>query len=220
MTTKKSELLDAYLRLDTAAISDALDALGLPAGQGGFSPLWGTPRVTGFAVTVQLEPFKPGPAGAHIGTTAVAEAGDTDLIVVNNSGRTDVSCWGGLLSLGAQLKGVRGVVADGVCRDINEARDIGFPIFAKGSTPATARGRLRQRSTGEPVSLGQVSVMAGDLVFADETGVVVVPAGHVVEVLAKAQAVSQREAGIAADLRAGAPLHEAMHDARLAGTSN
>ena len=220
MNSSKSTLLAAFLQLDSAAVSDALDALGLPPGQGGFAPVWGTPKIAGFAVTVQLEPHRPGPSGAHIGATAVAEATDTDLIVVNNSGRTDVSCWGGLLSLGAQLNGVRGVVADGVCRDVNEARELGFPVFSKGSIPATARGRLRQRSTGEPVALGKVTVNPGDLVFADETGVVVVPAEHLNEVLEKAQAVSQREAAIAADLRAGVPLHEAMRDARLAGTNH
>lgn len=53
------------------------------------------------------------------------------------------------------LKGVRGVVADGACRDVNEVRELGFPVFAKGRIPATARSRLQQRSTGEPVQLAR-----------------------------------------------------------------
>jgi regulator of RNase E activity RraA len=175
--------------------------------------------MVGFAVTVQLEPHVPGPSGAHIGADAVAGASNTDVIVVANDGRTDVSCWGGLLSLGASLNGVRGVVADGACKDVNEAREIGFPVFAKGRIPATARGRLQQRSTGEAVRIGHVTVAPGDLIFADETGVVVVPQAHVDEVLEKATAVARREQAIAADLRAGIPLNEAMRDARLAGTT-
>ena len=59
----------------------------------------------------------------------------------------------------------------------------------------------------------------GDLIFADETGVVVVPQAHIGEVLEIATAVAGREQAIAADLRAGVPLHEAMRDARLAGTT-
>lgn len=216
--TSKELLLTAYEALDSAAVSDALDALGLAPGQAGFLPVWGHPKIVGFAVTVQLEPFVPGPSGAHIGTTAVAGATSTDVIVVANEGRTDVSCWGGLLSLGAMLKGVRGVVADGACRDVNEAREFGFPVFAKGRIPATARGRLQQRSTGEPVQLGKVTVTPGDLIFADETGVVV-PRINAEEVLEKAQAVAGREQAIAAALRSGVPLHEAMRDARLAGTT-
>ncbi|MGX6745716.1 RraA family protein [Streptomyces xantholiticus] len=50
-----------------------------------------------------------------------------------------MSCWGGILSLGASIRGVRGVVADGVCRDVAEARELGFPVFSRGSIPATAR---------------------------------------------------------------------------------
>ncbi|SDX49331.1 Regulator of RNase E activity RraA [Arthrobacter sp. cf158] len=217
--TSQTTLLEHYSALDSAAVSDALDALGLPPGQAGFLPVWGTPKIVGFAVTVQLEPYVPGPSGAHIGATAVSAANDTNVIVVANDGRTDVSCWGGLLSLGAALNGVRGVVADGASRDVHEAREMGFPVFAKGRIPATARGRLQQRSTGEPVQLGEVTVTPGDLVLADETGVVVVPATHIDEVLERAQGVVAREQAIAADLRAGVALHEAMRDARLAGTT-
>jgi regulator of RNase E activity RraA len=217
--TSNELLLTPYEALDAAAVSDAVDALGLAPGQAGFLPVWGHPKIVGIAATVQLEPYVPGPSGAHIGTMAVAAATSTDVIVVANEGRTDVSCWGGLLSLGAMLKGVRGVVADGACRDVNEAREIGFPVFAKGRIPATARGRLQQRSTGEPVRLGNVTVTPGDLIFADETGVVVVPRANAEEVLEKAQAIMGREQAIAADLRSGVPLHEAMRDARLAGTT-
>ena len=216
--TSKELILTAYEALDSAAVSDALDALGLAPGQAGFLPVWGHPKIVGFAVTVQLEPYVP-PSGAHICTTAVAGATDADVIVVANDGRTDVSCWGGLLSLGAMLKGARGVVADGACRDVNEAREMGFPVFAKGRIPATARGRLQQLSTGEPVPFGNVTVTAGDLIFADETGVVVVPRINAEEVLETAQAIAAREQAVAADLRSGVPLHEAMRDARLAGTT-
>jgi regulator of RNase E activity RraA len=219
VTSPPETILSSFEQLDSAAVSDALDALGLPPGQGGFLPVWGHPKTVGFAVTVQLEPRTPGPAGPHIGTGAVATATPEDVIVVANDGRTDVSCWGGLLSLGASLKGVRGVVADGACRDVGEARELGFPVFSRGRIPATARGRLQQRSTGEPVRLGQVTVHPGDLVFADETGVAVVPRAHLEDVLEKAQGVAGRERAIAADLQAGIPLHEAMHDARLAGTT-
>ncbi|WP_226967135.1 RraA family protein [Streptomyces phaeolivaceus] len=99
-----------------------------------------------------------GPAGAHIATTAVERADDRSVIVVDNQGRTDVSCWGGILSLGAARRGVRGVVADGVCRDVEEAREPAFPVFARGSVPATARGRPQQRSTGEPVTVAGLTV--------------------------------------------------------------
>src|SRR5215831_14109155 len=138
-------LLTQFTALDTATVSDALDACGLPPGQGGLRPMWGRPTVAGFAVTVELEPLSGEHAGAHILTGVIAEAGPDDVIVIANGGRTDVSSWGG-------------IVTDGACRDVGQAREIGFPVFARAQVPVTARGRLRQRSTGEPIQLGDVTV--------------------------------------------------------------
>jgi hypothetical protein len=98
MTQDADALLDGFARLDSAAVSDALDDLRLLSGLGGFSPQWGRPKLVGLAATVQLEPYVPGPSGAHIASTAVARSGPRHVIVVANEGRTDVSCWGGLLS--------------------------------------------------------------------------------------------------------------------------
>jgi regulator of RNase E activity RraA len=210
-------LLARLESVDCAAVSDALDALGLPAGVGGIRPVWGPAAIVGFAVTVALGPRGEGPAGAHIATTAIEAAGHDSVIVVDNQGRRDVSCWGGILSLGAALRGVRGVIADGVCRDVAEARDLGFPVFACGTIPATARGRLEQRSTGDPVNVAGLTVCNGDIVMADETGVVAIPRDRGEEVAALAEAIVARERAIADDLRSGASLSHVMHDARLAG---
>jgi regulator of RNase E activity RraA len=203
------ELLDGFATLDSCAVSDALDLLGLPAGLGALRPMWGRPFVVGFAVTVQVEPYEPGPAGPHIAAAAVAQAGPDDVIVIANDGRTDVSCWGGLLSLGAQLRGVRAAVVDGACRDVSEAEALGFPVYAKASVPATARGRLQQRSSGEPIVVCGIIVEPGDVVVADTTGVALVPRARAVEVLMLATGVQERERAIAADLRAGVPLLQA-----------
>ena len=216
MTTPS--LLDRYAAVDSAAVSDALDQLGLAPGVGGIRPVWGPASIVGFAVTVGLEPRADGPAGAHIATTAIETSDSDSVIVVDNQGRTDVSCWGGILSLGATQRGARGVVVDGVCRDVAEARELGFPVFSRGAIPATARGRLQERTTGEPVTLAGLTVRQGDVVVADETGLVVVPRDRAEEVARLATAIVARERAIAQEVRTGARLSHAMHDARLAGT--
>ena len=215
-----SSLLRQFAAVDSAAVSDALDRLGLPSGIGGIRPICGAAAIVGFAVTVGLEPHDGRPAGAHIATTAIESANSENVIVVDNQGRTDVSCWGGILSLGAAQRGVLGVVADGVCRDVAEARDLGFPVFSRGAVPATARGRLQQRSTGEAVSIGGLKVRPGDVVLADETGIVVVPRDRAEEIVGIATAIVTRERAIADEVRGGSPLSEAMHDARLSGEEN
>jgi regulator of RNase E activity RraA len=216
--TADADLLEQYAALDTATVSDALDICGLPPGQGGLPPMWGRPRITGFAATVELEPLNGDHAGAHILTDAITQAGPENVIVIANGGRTDVSCWGGIVSVGAALRSIRGVVADGACRDAGQARELGFPVFARAQVPVTARGRLRQKSAGAPVRLGRVPVKPGDVVMADESGVAVIPRERAAEVLAAARDVRAREEQIEAEVRAGVPLPEAMRDARLAGT--
>ena len=219
-------LLAQFTQLDTATVSDALDACGLPPGQGGLRPMWGRPKVAGFAVTVELEPLSGQPGaqpgkehgGAHILTGAIAGAGPDDVIVVANGGRTDVSSWGGIVSVGAAVRSVRGVITDGACRDVGQARELGFPVFARAQVPVTARGRLRQKSAGEPIVIGEVTVRPGDVVMADEGGVVSVPRERAAEVLDAAQRLAARESAIEAEVRAGVPLPQAMRDARLAGT--
>ena len=219
-------LLAQFTQLDTATVSDALEACGLPPGQGGLRPMWGRPKVAGFAVTVELEPLsgrqgaQPSTehGGAHILTGAIAGAGPDDVIVVANAGRTDVSSWGGIVSVGAAVRSVQGVITDGACRDVGQARDLSFPVFARAQVPVTARGRLRQKSAGEPVLVGEVTVRPGDVVMADEGGVVVIPRERAAEVLDAAQRLAGRESAIEAEVRAGVPLPQAMRDARLAGT--
>lgn len=216
--TVDAALLAQFEALDTAAVSDALDGCGLAPGQGGLRPMWDSPRVAGFAVTAELEPLSGEHRGAHILTEAVERAGGHDVLVVANGGRVDVSSWGGILSVGATVRSVRGVITDGGCRDVEQARTLGFPVFARGQVPVTARGRLRQKSTGEPIRVGDVTVHPGDVVLADAGGVVVVPRARAAEVLQAAQRIADREARIEAEVRAGVPLPKAMRDARLAGT--
>ena len=219
--TAEAALLTQFTALDTAALSDALDACGLPPGEGGLRPMWGRPKVAGFARTVELEPLTGEGGergGSHILTSAIAEAGPTDVIVVANRGRTDVSSWGGIVSVGAAVRGVRGVVTDGACRDVGQARELGFPVYARAQVPVTARGRLRQKSSGEPVVIGGVTVAPGDVVLADEGGVVVVPRARAADVLEAARLIADREAAIETEVRSGVALPDAMRDARLAGT--
>jgi regulator of RNase E activity RraA len=217
VTLSGPQLLAAFAALTSTSVSDALDALELPPGVAGLHPMWSCPKVVGFAATVTLEPGTGAPGDAHLGTTAVAAAGSDQVMVIAIGGRTEMSCWGGLLSLGAAQRGVRGAIVDGACRDVDEARGLGFPVYARASTPVTGRGRVRQRCAGEPVTLAGVTVSPGDVVVADETGIVAVPRARAEEVLAAATAITERERAIADDVRGGIPLPVAMRDARLAG---
>jgi regulator of RNase E activity RraA len=122
----------------------------------------------------------------------------------------EAGCWGGLLTLAARAKSVVGVIAEGCVRDIDEARAAGFPIFARGLTARTARGRIVEKATGARVSIGDVEVSQGDYVIADRSGVAFVSAADIDAVLGAAEAIAGREANMASALRGGAPAGQVL----------
>ena len=107
-------------RLDACAVSDALDRLGLTGVVSQVPQQSGAGRIAGAAVTLRVG-VGDSPAGPprHLGTTAIEASSSDHVIVIEQRSGLDAGCWGGLLSLGAQLRGVAGVIADGPVRDID-----------------------------------------------------------------------------------------------------
>jgi 4-hydroxy-4-methyl-2-oxoglutarate aldolase len=125
------------------------------------------------------------------------------------------------LSLAAQVRQVGGVIVDGACRDIDESRELKFPVYGRAAVQVTARGRIMQQSFNEQIAFAGVEVNPGDLVIADASGVVFIPQRREIEVLAQAEALAEREAAMAAAIRAGRSVLEVMesmgYEAMLAG---
>jgi regulator of RNase E activity RraA len=206
------KLAECLSALDACVVSDALDELGLPGSAPGLQPLSGT-RLSGRTRTVLTGPA--GEGGQHVAAETVAASGPGDVVVIGSGGRIDVSCWGGILTAAAMRRGVNGVVIDGAARDIDEIRARGFPVFARATTTRTARGRITQVAADEPIEVAGVVVTPGDLVIADGSGVVFVPASRATEVLDIAGRLQARQARILELVRAGEPVTELMSDASL-----
>lgn len=216
MSASSSTLADRLGRLDTCAVSDALDRLQVAGAVTGIAPqVPVSAPVAGPVVTVDVVARTDDRPRPHLGARAIAAAQPGDVIVVDHKGRLDVSAWGGILSLAARERGVRGVVVDGACRDVDEARSLEFPVFARAAVPVTARGRIVEQSYGEPITVGGVAVATGDLVIADSSGVVFVPAGKAEEIVALAERIAAREAAMAQAVRNGESIVDVMHDSRF-----
>lgn len=198
-------------RLDCCAVSDALDKLALSGVVSGLPRLSGSGRIAGRVVTMKLGTGAPPPGPTrHLGTTALEAASPGDVIVVEQKSGVEAGSWGGILTLGAKLRGVAGVIADGPVRDIDEAKGFDFPVFARACTARTARGRVVELATNGPVEIGTVTVHPGDYVIADGSGVVFIRAEDIERVLEAAEFIAAREAAMAAALRAGRPITEVM----------
>lgn len=198
-------------RLDACAVSDALDKLGLKGAVTGLPQRSGEGRIAGIAVTMKVGPgLTPAGPPRHLGCTAIEHAGPDHVIVVEQRSGVEAGCWGGLLTLGAQIKGVAGVVADGPLRDVDEAIAYGFPVFSRSLTSFTARGRVVELGTQVPVSIGDVSVAPGDYVLADRSAVILISAADIGRVLDAAEAIVAREAAMAKAILAGTPIGQVM----------
>ena len=198
-------------KLDACAVSDALDKLGLGTVVTGVPQQSGTGRIAGRAVTMKLGLGDP-PAGSprHLGTTAIESAGPDDIIVIEQRTGREAGSWGGLLSLGAKVRGVAGVVCDGPVRDIDEARGIDFPVFTRSFTARTARGRIVEQGTNVPVTFEGVRVEPGDYVLADNSAIILITAAEIERVLATAEDIVAREAAMARAIQAGTPISAVM----------
>ena len=198
-------------RLDACAVSDALDKLGLSGAVSGLQRMSSTRRISGRVITVRMEQDDGRPAASrHLGTTAIEGAEPGDVIVMEQRTGIEAACWGGNLSLGAKLRQVAGVIVEGPARDIDEAREYDFPLFARSATSRTARGRIVETGTNVPIRVGDIVVNPGDLVVADASAVVFIAAAEVDRVLEAAEAIATRERAMVAALREGTPISQVM----------
>ncbi|MGC0421883.1 RraA family protein [Embleya sp. AB8] len=169
----------------------------------GIRPLWQSmPRVAGPAYTVRC------PAGDNLMLHAAIHRAEPGSIIVVESGDVDYALAGGNVCAVAQRRGVAAFVADGVIRDLAEVRAMAFPVFARGVIPIPGT-KSAVTPLNDRVRCGGVYVDAGDIVVADEEGIVVVPGARGEHVLRDAQAKLAKEAAESLD------EWEAAHRARI-----
>ena len=203
-------LIDRLCRLDTCAVSDALDRLGLPSAVTGIGPRSVRQRIAGRVRTVKLEAANGRTAKHHLCTTAIEASDRGDVIVVEQKSGIDAAGWGGILSIGAKTKGVSGVIVEGPARDIDEATELGFPVYARSVTARTARGRIIEVATGQPVTIGEVTVADGDYVLADGSAVTFIRGAQLERVVGEAEKIAAREGLMAKAARDGKPMSQVM----------
>jgi 4-hydroxy-4-methyl-2-oxoglutarate aldolase len=204
------QLAAAWSALSTSTISDALDRLGIAGQVHGLAPLQPGHRIVGRAFTGRYEPVdvNGGTVGDYVDDVPAGS-----VIVLDNSGRTDTTVWGDILTLTAQSRGVAGTVINGVCRDTSDSREAGYPLFTRGRWMRTGKDRVQLVAVQVPVSVGGVRVRPGDLVVGDADGVVIVPAEREASVLDVANSIEAREEQIRKRVIAGSSLADARAEA-------
>lgn len=201
----KEHLVDAFMKVSTANISDAMHRTGELRG---LNPVWvGEPselKFAGPAVTVRTY---NGDWSAPVQAIDRAKPGD---VIVIDACQGEIAVWGELATHSCITKGVVGVIIDGAARDIDDIRKIKFPLFARHFTP----------TAGEPKGFGEINapieicgrtIEPGDWIIGDESGVVVVPNNMAMEMANRAIDVNERENRIREEIERGSTLGQTAY---------
>ena len=200
------DIVERFKALDTAAVSDAMDKLGVECSAYRIKSIQYGYKICGRAFTVHYVP-----CGAVRGTVGdfLDDVRPGEVIVIDNAGRDDCTVWGDIMSKTAVERGIEGTVIDGVCRDIPGAIESGYPIFSKGYYMRTGKDRVRVDAVNVPVTLGGIPVCPGDIILGDDSGVVVVPDSMAEKAAEIAEYIEQQEKKIISFVKGGCTLKEA-----------
>ncbi len=204
-------LLCAYSSLGTPTLANALDDVEFAGVLQGLAQIVPGTRCAGRAVTISQVSAERGSFASEefkVGEMLDAAA-PGDIIVVDNAARS-VSTWGGLATFAAKIKGLGGLVVDGGVRDREEIQQHRFPVFARHMTPLTGRTRLKVTAINQTISCGGVRVRPGDVIVADGSGVVCIPAEHAARVAELAAGYAHDDRLAEAELAKGLSFREAM----------
>jgi regulator of RNase E activity RraA len=209
--TVGDDILKKLGGLATPTIANALDDVAFEGVMAGLMQVVPGTRCAGRAVTVRQITGRRGDftsADFKVGQIIDA-AGPGDILVIDNGGHC-VSTFGGLATLAAKTKGIAGLVADGGVRDREEMIEHRFPVFARHITPLTGRTRLTIAGINEMVGCGGVRVRRGDVIVADGSGIVCIPADDAERVADLATRYAEDDRRAAAEIGKGLSFRDAM----------
>ncbi len=209
--------MEQLLKAGTAVIADVFDTLGVlpPVLADAIAPIGSATRFVGPAYTVVGASVVTADTGDRAKLAAIDGMPDGVVPVWAGTDIHGVCCFGDLLAEAMTARGCAGVVVDGGVRDIGYLRGLDLPVLARYRTPAQAIGRWKVSAHQVPVQVrggleDWVTVAPGDIVVADEDGVIVIPTDYLQRVQDQVTAWAGTEATSRAAIRDGMPLLTAL----------
>ncbi|HEX3756756.1 MAG TPA: RraA family protein [Rhizomicrobium sp.] len=188
-------MVQAYAHVEAASVSDAIEQMLHEKRYMShrIQAIFPT-KFAGVALTVKLVKQEGGDSNALSGMlAAIDKGGPNSVYVMSVEDGADIAGMGGLMGTAMFARGFSGAVVDGGVRDLPQLKRIGFPVYSTGPVPSTSVGHYRFAGLDVPVDCGGVTVNAGDIIVADQDGVVVVPRAHAAAILMLAEKLDNTE---------------------------
>ena len=205
------ELIEEFRHLGVSTIGNVLDDLGISGIIQNIKPIYPGLRFAGCALTVKEitgvlgtysnEDFKLGPV--------IDSAQENDVIAIDNGGH-QVSTWGEIASLAAQMRGVKGLIVDGGVRDCDEMKELQFPVFSRHVVATSGKTRVKILSMNTVIKIDGIRVRPGDILVGDGTGIACIPVEVAHKVLQDAQKLNQQDQQAVGEIRQGLSFTEAL----------
>nr|WP_238585991.1 RraA family protein [Legionella nautarum] len=209
--------MNHYQRLEalsTTEVSDALDAYGIEAALFNIKALIPGTKLIGPAYTIQYSSYDKKPETFKGAANYIDAVPAYSVIVIDNNGRSDCTTWGDILTQVARHKKIAGTIVNGAIRDVACIRAANYPLYCTAVYMRSGKNRVYKSGEQCPLDIKGVRVNPGDIIFADDDGVLVIPQHLVDEVIEKAENIKATERKIVAAVKSGLSLAQARKDYR------
>lgn len=209
-----SEHIQKLKNYTTSEVSDALDALGVEGALLDIKPITSGLKLVGPAYTIKYAPDKEKPTAFKNAANYIDKIPAQAVIVIDNNGQKNCTVWGDILTQVAMQNNIAGTIVHGAVRDVEHIRTLQYPLFCSAVYMRSGKNRVHKIDEQCPLLINEVSVNPGDILFADDNGVIVIPRNVLLNVIDKVTIIKSTEDNIKSAVKSGSTLEQARTDFR------
>lgn len=211
---ERSKQIEALNAFNSAEIADALDACSVEGAITNLKPLSPGMKLIGPAYTIKYLPYEQQSNTFKGAANYIDVVPAQSVIVIDNQGRNDCTTWGEILTQCALKKTICGTIVNGAVRDVKFIREVNYPVYCTGYFMRSGKNRVYKADEQCPLIINGITIKPDDIIFADDNGVLVIPAYLVTEIIEKAHNIKVTEQRISAAVQRGVSLEQARKDYR------